>query len=129
MREKVLSSVIIVIFMDLVFLLGRVIRIICNFIIKVKVDGIVMLRVVFLNILLVCFCYVFVEGFVVVWDVFLFISDLIFFDFFKRFFCFWKFVIVKIVLGLGIVNVVCFIFVWYERFGCICIVVVKFFVL
>lgn len=61
-----LSSVIIVIFMDLVFLLGRVIRIICNFIIKVKVDGIVMLRVVFLNILLVCFCYVFVEGFVVV---------------------------------------------------------------
>lgn len=86
-RESVLSSVIIVIFMDFVFLLERVIRIICNFIIKV--DGIVMLRVVFLSILLVCFCYVCLLM-VLLWFYmfFLFISDLKFYDFFKRFFCF-----------------------------------------
>lgn len=83
-RESVLSSVIIVIFMDFVFLLERVIRIIC------KVDGIVMLRVVFLSIMLVCFCYVCLLM-VLLWFYmfFLFISDLKFYDFFKkRFFCF-----------------------------------------
>lgn len=82
-RESVLSSVIIVIFMDFVFLLERVIRIIC------KVDGIVMLRVVFLSIMLVCFCYVCLLK-VLLWFYmfFLFISDLKFYDFFKRFFCF-----------------------------------------
>lgn len=119
----------IVIFMDLMFLLGRVIRIICSFIIKV--DGIVMLRVVFLSILLVCFCYMFVESLLWFEMFFLFISDLIFLDFFKRFFWFLKICDCKnyFKIGLGIVNVVCFIFVWYERFGCICIVVVKFFVL
>lgn len=129
-RKKSLSSVTTVtaISMDLMSPLGRAIRTICSP--TIKVDGTVMPRAAFLSTLLVRLCHTLVEGLLWFEMSSSSTSDSIFPDFPKRFFWFLKTRDCKnhSIIGLGIANVVCFISVWYERLGCICTVVVKFFV-